>query len=804
MMLADLHYGLRALIKAPQFTLVALLVLALGIGANTAMFSVVNAILLRPLPLADPARLMVVWETNLTQGRGRVGPSGANFVDFKEQNTSFEGLAALEPGSGTVTGFGEPQQVPGIRVSTNYLSLLGARPLAGRDFLPAEGWQNRVAIVSHGFWQRTLGADPHAIGRRVTIDALPYTIVGILPSTFWSPVPSELLVPWSTADLRAQPRLDHRFGVIGRLKRDVTTDRANAELTAIEQRIAGEVPQLRGWSTTVVPLQRAVGEQIGDSLVVLLAAVGFVLLIACANLANLLLARAVVRQRETAIRRALGATRGRLIRQCLTESLLLSAIGGASGLLLAAWSVAALDRVLPASFAVSGGGTVLRPPVTIDVAVVSFTTLTALATSLVFGLIPAIVSTRGDAQDWLRDQARSTTGAHGRVRQLLIVAEVALALVLLVASGLTIKSFWRLLQVDPGFAPDRVLALEIELPTDGKYRDPVEQAAFFTRVIDRARELPGVRHAAVSEVLPLDSTVSRTEEFQIPSRPLIAGGARLPADRRSVSADYFSTMGIPLRRGRLFAEGDRRGRPWVVIVDETLARLYFSGGLDPIGQQLRIGATDLQIVGVVGAVKDAGLDKDPKPTIYLSHLQAPAARMDLVAQTAVDPASMVNALKSAVYAVDTDQPVYKIRTMRQAVSEVEASPRATLVLLAVFAAAAFLLAAIGIYGVVAYTVVQRTREIGIRLALGADSGRIVRTIVGHGLATAMTGAGVGLVLALAATRVLASLLFGVSPRDPFVLLTTMIVLTMVAIVASYVPARRAAAIDPAVSLRHDY
>ncbi len=802
----DVRYGLRLMARSPLFTAVAVGVLALGIGANTAIFSVVNAIVLRPLPLRDSDRLAVVWETSVGQGWSRVGPSGPNYVDFKEQSTSFDDLAALELGSATITGLGEPQQIPGLRVSTNYLSVLGAAPLIGRDFTHTEGWQDRVAIISYGFWERNLGLDPAVIGSRVTADDLPYTIIGVLPRTFWSPVPSDLLVPWSTADLRAKGRTDHNFGVIGRLRRGVSAERANAEMTSIEQRIGEHFLQLKGWGTTVVPLHRLVGEDLGASLLVLLAAVGFVLLIACANIANLLLARAVARQRETAIRRALGATRARLVRQFLSESVLLGLAGGGVGLLFALWGVDVLDTVLPATFRVTAGGEVMRPPLSIDAAVLAFTMLIAVGTGLVFGLVPALTATRAgadNANEGLKEGARSSAGGHSRTRQALIVSEIALTLVLLVAAALTIKSFWRLQQVNPGFAADHVLALEMELPTDAKYLAGAEQAAFFERVLAQAHALPGVTHAAVANVLPLDSTVADTTEFLFPDRPLLAGGQRLPADSRAVSADYFATMGIPLKRGRVFTDADRTGRPLVAIVDETLARMHFGDGRNPIGQQVRIGNTDLQIVGVVGAVKQAGLDRQPAPTVYFSHLQANKPRMDLVVRTAVDPASMITAVKGAVYAIDKDQPVYKIRTMRQAVSDATSSQRLTFVLLGLFAVAACALASIGIYGVVAYTVAQRTREIGIRLALGADGGRIVRMIVTQGLATTVTGVGVGLVLAVVATQALAAMLFGVGAHDPGVFIATAATLTSVAVIASYVPARRAARVDPAVALRSE-
>jgi putative ABC transport system permease protein len=801
-MLSDIRYAVRVMDRNRWFTAVVIGVLALGVGANTAIFSVVESVILRPLPFPDPNRLVFVWETS-PKSSTRIGPSGPNFLDFKEQSASFDDMAALELGSGTVTGFGEPQQVPALRVSTNYLSVLGIRPLRGRDFQSGEAWNDRLVIISYGFWERNLGGAPDAIGRRLMLDDLPYVIIGVTPKTFWSPVPSELLVPWSAADLRARSRTSHDFGVVGRLRQGVSPERAAAELGAIERGIAEGVPQLTGWGVTVVPLQHLVAENLESSLLVLLGAVGLVLLIACANIANLLLARAVARDRETAIRRALGANGRHLIRQFLTESALLAAGGGAAGLLIALWGVDVLDRLLPATLTVTDGGIVTRPPVAMDAVVFGFAVLIAVAMAITFGLAPALAAARPDVHESLKKGARTTPHGHGRVRRLLIVTEIALALVLLVSAGLTIKSFARLTQVDPGFVPDHLLALEMELPTDARYRGGAEQRAFFSRVLEQAAAVPGVQSAAVSSILPLDATLAHGQGFGIVNRPPPApGDPPRSAARRSVSASYFQTIRVPLRHGRTFTDGDREGRPFVAIIDDTFARVYF-GVSDPIGQRLRVGRTDLEIVGVVGAVKQTGLDRQPEPTLYLSLRQVPEPRMSLVVRTAGDPASLITAVKAAIYAIDPDQPVYRIRTMDQALSEVTSPQRLTLMLLALFAVAALCLASIGIYGLVAYTVVQRTREVGIRIALGARPEEIVRLIVGEGLGPIAIGIGLGLVLSGAATSALASILYGVNVHDPIVFGATAAALGLVAAIASYAPARRAAAIDPIVSLRSE-
>jgi putative ABC transport system permease protein len=802
-MLSDVRYALRTLARNRWFTVVVIGVLALGIGANTAIFSVVESVILRPLPFPDPGRLAFVWETS-SKSSTRIGPSGPNYLDFKEQSRSFDDMAALELGSGTVTGFGEPQQVPALRVSTNYLSVLGIRPIQGRDFQIGEAWSDRLVIISYGFWERNLGLAPDVIGRRLMVDDLPYVIIGVTPKTFWSPVPSELLVPWSAADLRARNRTNHDFGVIGRLGRGASPQRAAAELTAIERRIAQGLPQLTGWGVTVVPLQHLVAENLESSLLVLLGAVGLVLLIACANIANLLLARAAARERETAIRRALGANGRHLIRQFLTESALLGAVGGAAGLLIALWGVDVLDRVLPATLTVTDGGVVTRPPVAMDAVVFGFAVLVAVTTAITFGLAPAFAAAGPDVHESLKEGARTTPHGHGRIRRLLIVTEIALALVLLISAGLTIKSFSRLTQVDPGFAPDHLLALEMELPTDARYVEGAEQRAFFSRVLEKVASVAGVRSAAMTSILPLDATIAHGQPFGIVDRPSPApGDPPMSAGRRSVSASYFQTLGVPLRRGRTFTEGDRDGRPLVAIIDDTFARVHFGDVANPIGQRLRIGRTDLEIVGVVGAVKQTGLDRQPEPTLYLSLLQVPEPRMSLVVRTAGDPVSLVTAVKAAIYAIDSDQPVYRIRTMDQALSELTSPQRLTLMLLTLFAVAALCLASIGIYGLVAYTVVQRTREVGIRIALGARPEEIVRLIVGEGLGPTAIGIGLGLVLSIGATSALASILYGVNVHDPIVFVATAAALGFVAVIASYAPARRAAAIDPIISLRSE-
>ncbi|HKW98944.1 MAG TPA: ABC transporter permease [Bryobacteraceae bacterium] len=804
-LLLDVRYGLRLLWKSPSFTLVAILALALGIGANTAIFSVVDSVLLRPLPFRNAGRLAVAWESSPAQGWNRIGPSGPNYLDFRDQNRSFEDLALLEPGTGTLTGFGEPQQVPALRVTTNFLRVIGFKPALGRDFRAGEGWNQRVVILSDKLWQRDFNRDPDIIGKTAKADGLAYTIIGVLPRSFWFPDPADMLVPWSDSDLRARDRMSHDFGVIGHLKPGVSVKQATVELSAIERRIGDQFVGMKGWQVTVVPIREALDENIRTALYLVLGAVAFVLLIACANLGNLMLARAAARGRETAIRMALGAGRWRLIRQFLSESLVLSLIGGAMGLLLAAWGVDFLDRVVPETLQLSGGaGQVVRPAISLDGQVLLFTLMISLASAIIFGLAPAIFQSNTDLNESLQSGGRGLSSSGASIRSLFAISEVALALVLLICSALSLKSFWHIQQVKPGFIADRVLALEMELPTDSKYRTAPEQSDFFRRVLEKVQLVPGIRSAAVTSVLPLDGSEGASLGFLIEGRPPLASGQRLPADYRAISPDFFRTMGIPLLHGRYFSELDTAGRPLVVVINDALAKRYWPDGQDPIGQRLRFGRMGLrEIVGIVGDVKHSGLDRQATPTIYTCYLQSPDSRMSLVVRTAAEPASMIRAVKDAVYSVDKDQPMYKIRSMDQVIADAESSPRLTLVLLSVFAAVALALASLGIYGVISFSVTQRTREIGIRMALGAQRRHVLRLVVGQGLWLSLAGVAAGLTGALGVAHLMASLLFGVSPSDPGIFAGASAFLAAMALAATYIPARRATSLDPTASLRHE-
>ena len=578
-LLRDFCYSLRTLRKAPGFTIVALLVLALGIGANTAIFSVVNSVVLRPLPYPGADRLALIWETDLKDGVKREGPSAPNFLDWKEQSQSFEDMSLLEVGTGTVTGEGEPEQVTGLRVTTNFLSMLGARTVLGRGFTAAEGaGQARypVAVLTNGYWKHRFGADPRVIGRTFILNSEPYTVIGVLAPDFWQPLPSDIYVPWPIAQLRAKSRVSHEFGLIARLKPGITFTQAQAELSTIACRIDAQTPGLAGWDVAVVGMKQALFEYIRPAFLLLLGAVGLLLLLACVNVASLLLARVTGRRKEMAIRAALGARRGRLMAQILSESLLLSLVGGALGVFFAVWGVGLLSAALPGTLPMAeAGAEIVRPVISVDIRALAFALLISTGAALIFGLIPALYVARANVNDALKAGGRTSAPSPGRtgVWSFLVAGEVALATMLLIGAGLAMKSFVNLQHVNPGIRPDHVLTFRMRLPTDNLYKSDREQADFYRRVLDKVEQIPGIQSAGLTDVLPLGQQNNR-EYFAIERRPL-PPGQWLVADFRRVSPRYFDTMGIALLRGRLVSDRDRRDAPPVILIDETLARQYW-------------------------------------------------------------------------------------------------------------------------------------------------------------------------------------------------------------------------------------
>jgi putative ABC transport system permease protein len=805
-LLRDLRHALRTLRKMPGFTTVALLVLAAGIGANTAIFSVVNSVVLRPLPYPGSDRLALIFETDLKDGVQREGASGPNFLDWKERSRSFEDMAILEVGTGTVTGEGEPEQVTGLRVTTNFLSMLGARTVLGRSFTAAEGaGQARypVAVLANGYWKRRFGADPSVIGKTFTLNSEAYTVIGVLAPDFYHLLPTDMYVPWPVSELRAKPREAHDFGVVARLKPGVTIAQAQTELSAIARRIDAQTPRLAGWDVSVVGMKQALFAYIRPALLLLLGAVGLLLLLACVNVASLLLARVTSRYKEMAIRAALGARRGRLVAQVLSESLVLSLMGGALGVLFASWGVELLTAALPATLPMAeAGAEIVRPAIAVDGRALVFALAISTAAALVFGLIPALYVAGADVNDALKAGGRTSSPSPGRngVWSFLVAGEIALAGMLLIGAGLAMKSFVNLQAVNPGIRPDHVLTFRMRLPSDNLYKSDREQAEFYRRVIDKVDRIPGIQSAGLTDVLPLGQQNDR-EYFTIENRPM-PPGQTFTADFRRVSPRYFRTMGISLVNGRLLSDRDGPDAPPVILIDETLARQYFPNQ-NPIGRRMQLWGEFRQIAGIVSQVHHYGLEKEPEPTIYAPFKQMPDKAMVLAVRTTIETGAVVKAVKEAVWSVDRGQPVFQIRSMDEYLSLANTAPRISTILLGVFAGISMLLAALGIHGVVSFGVAQRTREFGLRMALGSTPGQLTSMVIRHGLTIAFIGLGAGMAGAAALALAMRSLLYGVAPLDPAVMAEVAALLLAVALVANYVPARRATRIDPLEALHQD-
>jgi putative ABC transport system permease protein len=798
-LIQDLRYGVRTLMKSPGFAFVAVLTLALGIGANTAIFSVVNGVLLRALPYYEPERLVMVWaDRPILQaqiGLDDFPVTVADFIDWRNQNQVFEQMAAMFAPRMNLTGGSEPESVVGLRASASLFPLLGVRLAAGRAFLPEEDrvGADLVVVISHGLWQQRYEADPNIIGQKIILDNEAYTIIGVTAPNFQFPRRGEvdLYLPTAFSPEQLNNRRRSFLTVLARLKPGITVQQASADMNSIARRLTEQYPHTNtGKGVRLTPLHQQTVGKARTALLILLGAVGFVLLIACANVANLLLARAAGRQKEMAIRAALGASRWRVVRQLLTESLLLATSGGAAGLLLALWGVELLLSVAPDNLP-------RAYDIRLDTRVAGFTLLVSLLTGILFGLLPALQASKIDLSVSLKEGGRDAAGLlRRRLRGFLVVGEVALAFVLLVGAGLLIRSFARLTGVDPGLDPRGVLTMDILLP-DAKYSGG-RGTAFFQQTLERVRALPGVEAAAVTNSVPLSGSHASTD-FGIEGKPAPTQQT-FNAGVRIISPDFFRTFRIPLVEGRLLAESDGANAPPVVVVNESLARIYFANEY-PLGKRIKYKGVFRLIVGVVVDVKYSALDEEAKPEFYLTIAQLPPTSMSMVVRTSGDPLQMLASVREQVWAVDKDIPITNIETMERLMTKSVAPRRFNLLLLGLFALVGLALAAVGLYGVMSYTVTQRTREIGVRMALGAQTGDVLRLVIREGMKLALIGVSLGLGGALALTRLLKTLLFDVSATDPLTFIVIAAVLIIVALLACWIPARRAASMDPLVSLR---
>ena len=802
-MFQDLRFGLRMLLKSPGFTLVSILSLTIGIGATSAIFSVVNNVVLRPLPFREPERLVRLWHNKPQVGMTRMPVSAGNVNVWRNQAQSFEDVAAFYPSSAVITGDGEPERVSGAGVSYNLLPLLGYQPVIGRNFQPDDNRPggDEVVILSHKLWQGRFGSDPDILGSSITLDhTRKLTVIGVMGAGFEFPERSEFWLPERV--LATDSHGIRRLTVIARLKSGITPEMAQQELTLINQQLQTQIPDdYQNFDAELQPLHQSIVGEVRRALLILFGAVVFVLLIACANVSNLLLARAAARQKEMAMRAALGASRWRLLRQLLTESTLLALLGGAGGVLLAFWAVKGLIALNPPDVP-------RLAQISLDLRALAFTFLTTLLTGLVFGLAPALHSSRSDLNTGLKEAGASGGGGwrwpwRFRMRDILVVTQTALAVVLLVGAGLLIKSFVKLQQVELGFKPANVISVTLSPPftlLPKTYR----KTDYYRSMVESLKTMPGVEAAAVTTSPPTTGALMNVPLI-IPGRPEPPGSEKQRAFLNVVSPDYFQVIGNPLKHGRLFNDSDNEKSPPVAIINETMARSYFDGA-DAIGKRIAVkGERDqrLEIVGVAADVKQFGLDVENKPSLYRPYRQEEVTFMHLVVQTSADSASMIPALRRRIIETDKLTAITRIRSLDGLISDSVAQPRFYTLLLTIFAAIALTLAALGIYGVVAYSVSLRTHEIGIRVALGAQARRIVRLVVGKGLILILVGVGIGLAGALLMTRVMTGLLFEVSATDPAVFAMIAVLLIVVALAACLAPARKATTVDPLLALRHE-
>ncbi|HLL75967.1 MAG TPA: ABC transporter permease [Pyrinomonadaceae bacterium] len=802
----DVRYAARMFLKSPGFTAVALLALALGIGANTAIFSVVHAVLLRSLPYGEPERLAVVWETSSRRATRHNVTSPANFVELRDQTKSFESMAAFYDWRFNLTGAGDPVEVPAQVTTGNLFSVLGAQAALGRTYTQeeVEAGNTNVAVLSHGFWQSQLGGARDVLGKTVSINGEPVEIIGVMPPEFrWfvkensrGGKPAAMWVPTSFQITRGR-----YIQAVGRLRPGVSLDEARAEVQTVAARLEQQAPDYNaGLGVALVPVREQLAGELKTPLMILLGAVGFVLLIACANVANLQLARAAARSKEIAIRAALGAGRARVIRQLLTESVMLAVVGGLLGLGVAAWGVDALAALSPPNLIAAGEVRVSMP-------VLGFTFGVSLLTGVVFGLMPALEAARFDPNDALKESGRGSTGGPRgkRLRSAFVVAQVALALVLLVGAGLMIKSFSRLQSVDPGFDPENLLTMRVDLPAT-KYKEDAAIVAFYRQAAERLAALPGVRSATAINYLPFYSGLGARTSFTIEGREAPRPGEEPSTDVRVTDENYFRTLNIPVLRGRTFTAQEAAEKRPVIVVTEALARKYFPGE-DPLGRRIAVEMEEnppmLEIIGVVGDARYDKLDAELYPMVYHTLPQLTYNAMTFVLRTDGGPLALSAAARREVQQIDRDLPLADVRTLQSWIGESVSRTRFGTLLLTVFAGVALLLAAVGIYGVMSYTVAQRQHEIGIRMAMGAQRRDVIWLVVGHGLLLTAAGVALGALGAFGLTRLMEGLLYGVSATDPLTFGGVALVLSAAALLACYLPARRATKVDPMTALRYE-
>jgi predicted permease len=797
----DVRLGLRSLIHSPVFSVVTVLSLALGIGANTAIFSVVNGLLLKPLPYPESERVVDVWHTPPQQsfpGLDKFSVSPANYIDWKAQSTVFEQIAIY-----TYTGFSlsagaDPLPLIGAAVSRDFFSVLRTNAMQGRIFTPDEEvpGKDNVVVISHALWQRAFGANPNVVGQSVVMNSRSFTVIGVMPAGFELPRQADLWVPLAWDEKERQVRSIHDYLVIARLKQNVSLKQAQAEMSTISSRLEQQYPEEdRGWGAVVIPLREDLVGDIRVALLVLFCAVGFVLLIACANVANLMLARAANRQKEIAVRIALGAGRARLVRQLLTESVLLAVSGGVLGLVLAVWGSKLLVQL---------GSLPNSDDIGIDTWTLGFTLLVSLAAGIIIGIVPAFQFTRANLSDTLKQGAGRTGGTPMKqhTRKALVISEVALSLVLLIGAGLMIRSFWKLQSVDPGFDTSNALTMSVAL-SPIRYSEANQQLAFLDRAIEQIGAVPGVVSVGATTTVPLAGSGS-TQPFSIDGRPTGTVAEQPMAQTRYITPDYFRAIGIPLRQGRFFSDQDRDKSVPVVIISEAMARRFWPGE-NPIGKRLtpsfHVEQGAREIVGVVGDVKATGLDVDSSAMMYLPYKQSPRPYMSFVVRTASNPESLVQPVSKAIYAIDKEQALTDVQTMDQVLTSSLSGRRFNMTLLLTFAGVALVLAAVGVYGVMNYTVTLRKRELGIRMALGAGRLDVLRLVLGQALVLTLIGVGAGLVSAYALTRLMSSLLYGVTATDYLTFVSVSGVLIAVGLAASYLPALRATKVNPTIALR---